>query len=71
MICTSLHPYLQHQKGAGTAGTPYRCVLSEKKNSGLVANTVANVIAALLTYQLPTMLMQFVTQFAVILLSDY
>ena len=29
----------------------------------MVANTVANVVAALLTYRLPTMLVQFMTQF--------
>jgi len=32
-------------------------MLSEK-STGVVANAVANVIAALLTYQLPTMLVQ-------------
>jgi len=37
MICTSLHLYLQHQKGAGT---PYQCVPSEK-NTEIVADTVA------------------------------
>jgi len=36
----------------------------------VVANTVANVIAALLTYQLPTMLVQLITQFPVILSND-
>jgi len=40
------------------------------KSTGIVANTVANVIAELLTYQLPTMLVQFMTQFPVILLND-
>jgi len=46
MICTSLHLYLQHEEGAGT---PYRRVPSEK-STGIVADTVANVIAALLTF---------------------
>jgi len=46
------------------------CACRQKKNTGIVANTVANVIAALLTYQLPTMLVQFMTQFPVILLNE-
>jgi len=45
-----------------------------RKNTGIVAHThgtVANVMAALLSYQLPTMLVQFMTtQFPVILLND-
>jgi len=46
------------------AGMPYQCVLFEK-SGGIVANMVANanVITGLLTYQLPTMLLQFMTQF--------
>jgi len=41
-----------------------------QKSSGTVANMVANVIAALLTYQLPTIRRQCRTQFLVILLND-
>jgi len=41
----SLHMYLQHEKGADT---PYRRVPSEKSTE-IVADTVANVIAALLS----------------------
>ena len=49
-------------------GMPYQRVPSEKKHcTGIAAKTVANVIAALLTYQLTTMLVQFMTQFHVIL----
>jgi len=40
MICTSLHLYLQHER------VPCR----QKKSTGIVANTIANVIATLLTY---------------------
>jgi len=50
-------------------GTLYQHVLSEE-STGIVANTVANIIAALLMYQLPTRLVQFMTQFPVILLID-
>ena len=42
----------------------------QKKSTGIVANTVANVIAALVTYQLPTMFVKFMAQFPVILLND-
>ena len=57
---------MQHEKGAGML---YQLVPSEK-STGIVADTVANVIAVLLTYQLPTMPVQFMTQFPVILLND-
>ena len=70
MICTLLHLYLNINKGVSTPyDTPYRRVPSEK-NTGMVANTVANAIAVLLTYKLPTMLEHFMTQFPVILLND-
>jgi len=50
MICTSLqlYQYLQHEK---SDGTPYRRIPSEKKTTGIVADTVANVVATLLRYQ--------------------
>jgi len=67
MICTSLHLYLQHEKAAVAL---YRRVPSEKKHWTIIADTVANVIAALLMYQLPTMLTQFMTQFLVTLSND-
>ena len=43
---------------------------SQIKSTGIVANKVANVVAALLTHRLPTMLVQYMTQFPVILLND-
>jgi len=46
------------------------CGMPTIQYSALVANTVANVIAALLMHQLPTMLVQFMTQFSVNLLND-
>jgi len=42
----------------------------QKKSTGIVANRVDNVIAAMLTYQLPTMFVQFMTKFLIILLND-
>jgi len=50
MICTSLHLYLQHKKVPGGA-------YPQKKHWSSL-NSVANVIAALLTYQLLIMLVQ-------------
>jgi len=43
--------------------------IRRQKNSGIIANTVSNVIAVLLTYELPTILVQPMTQFPVILLN--
>jgi len=52
------------------ASKPYRRVPSEKSTKIVAKNLVANIIAVLLMYQLPTMLVQFMTQFPVILLND-
>jgi len=49
MICTSLHLYLEYEK---VADTPYRYAVparTVRTSTGIVAVTVANVIAALLT----------------------
>jgi len=50
--------------------TSLHLYLQQKKSSEIVVNTVANIIAVLLTYQLPTMLVQFMAQFPIILLND-
>jgi len=39
---------------------PVQKVHTVRKSTGIVDNTVANVVAALLTYQLHTMLVQFI-----------
>jgi len=48
------------------------CAYWQKESTGIgiVANTVANVITALLMCQLSTMHVEFMTQFSIILLND-
>jgi len=45
MICTSLHLYLQHEKGAGIrrTGTRYRRVPSEESTANTVANAPMSI----------------------------